>query len=119
VDRWTGGRTVASRASGRRPDSYSRDPPQWASRSQLRHEASASISKSVRLTAHLCRGVDLDLAVPAIAWTRLMSGGQSRMSGGHLYVERSLAAEFVDRMHHCVGFLDVDDPCRPCTISGH
>jgi succinate-semialdehyde dehydrogenase/glutarate-semialdehyde dehydrogenase len=69
--------------------------------------------------AHIvCRGVDLDLAVPAIAWTRLMSGGQSRMSGGHLYVERSLAAEFVDRMHHCVGFLDVDDPCRPCTDLG-
>ncbi|HEY3850056.1 MAG TPA: aldehyde dehydrogenase family protein, partial [Steroidobacteraceae bacterium] len=55
---------------------------------------------------------------PAIAWTRLMSGGQACMSGGHLYVERSLAAEFVDRMHHCVGFLDVDDPAKPSTDLG-
>ena len=71
------------------------------------------------IDAHIvCRGADLDLAVPAIAWTRLMSGGQACMSGGHLYVERSLAAEFVDRMHHCVGFLDVDDPAKPSTDLG-
>ena len=71
------------------------------------------------IDAHIvCRGADLDLAVPAVAWTRLMSGGQACMSGGHLYVERSLAAEFVDRMHHCVGFLDVDDPAKPSTDLG-
>jgi acyl-CoA reductase-like NAD-dependent aldehyde dehydrogenase len=69
--------------------------------------------------AHIvCRGADLDLAVPAIAWTRLRSGGQAWMSGGHVYVERSLAAEFVDRMHPCVGFLDVDDPSKPSTDLG-
>jgi acyl-CoA reductase-like NAD-dependent aldehyde dehydrogenase len=69
--------------------------------------------------AHIvCRGADLDLAVPAIAWTRLRSGGQACMSGGHLYVERSLAAEFVERMHQCVGFLDVDDPSKPSTDLG-
>jgi aldehyde dehydrogenase (NAD+) len=71
------------------------------------------------IDAHIvCRGADLDLAVPAVAWTRLMSGGQACMSGGHLSVERSLAAEFVDRMHHCVGFLDVDDPAKPSTDLG-
>jgi acyl-CoA reductase-like NAD-dependent aldehyde dehydrogenase len=71
------------------------------------------------IDAHIvCRDADLDLAIPAIAWTRLMSGGQACMSGGHLYVERSLAAEFVDRLHHCVGFLDVDDPAKPATDLG-
>lgn len=71
------------------------------------------------IDAHIvCRGADLDLAVPAVAWTRLMRGGQACMSGGHLYVERSLAAEFVDRMHHCVGFLDVDDPAKLSTDLG-
>jgi acyl-CoA reductase-like NAD-dependent aldehyde dehydrogenase len=66
----------------------------------------------------VCRDADLDLTVPAVAWTRLVCGGQGRMSGGHLYVERSLAREFVDRLHHCVGFLDVDDPDKPATDLG-
>jgi acyl-CoA reductase-like NAD-dependent aldehyde dehydrogenase len=66
----------------------------------------------------VCRDADLDLTVPAVAWTRLMCGGKSRMSGGHLYVERSLAREFVDRLHQCVGFLDVDDPGKPSTDLG-
>jgi acyl-CoA reductase-like NAD-dependent aldehyde dehydrogenase len=71
------------------------------------------------LDAHIvCRDADLDLVVPAVAWTRLVNGGQACMSGGHLYVERSLATEFVDRMHQCVGFLDVDDPAKPSTDLG-
>jgi acyl-CoA reductase-like NAD-dependent aldehyde dehydrogenase len=65
-----------------------------------------------------CRDADLDLAVPAAAWTRLMGGGQGCVSGGHLYVERSMAAELVDRMHQYVGFLDVDDPYKPSTDLG-
>jgi acyl-CoA reductase-like NAD-dependent aldehyde dehydrogenase len=69
--------------------------------------------------AHIvCRGADLDLAVPAIAWSRLRNAGQACTSGGHLYVERSFAAEFVERMHQCVGFLDVDDPGKPSTDLG-
>jgi aldehyde dehydrogenase (NAD+) len=63
------------------------------------------------------RSADLDLAVPAIAWNRLMSGGQGWASG-HLYVERSIAAELVERMHQCVGFLDVDDPSKAATDLG-
>jgi acyl-CoA reductase-like NAD-dependent aldehyde dehydrogenase len=66
----------------------------------------------------VCRDADLDLTVPAVAWTRLVCGGQGRMAGGHLYVERSLAREFVDRLHQCVGFLDVDDPDKPSTDLG-
>jgi acyl-CoA reductase-like NAD-dependent aldehyde dehydrogenase len=66
----------------------------------------------------VCRDADLDLTVPALAWTRLVRGGQGCASGGHIYVERSLAEEFVDRLHQCVGFLDVDDPGKPSTDLG-
>jgi len=61
---------------------------------------------------------DLDAAVPGIAWARLQSGGQVCTSGKHIYVDRSIAAEFVERMHQCVGFLDVDDPMKPPTDLG-
>lgn len=71
------------------------------------------------IAAHIvCRDADLDLAVPAIAWTRLRKGGQGCISSGHVYVERSLAAEFIDRMHPCMGFLDVDDPRKCATDLG-
>ena len=50
--------------------------------------------------------------MPAIAWARLMNAGQGCLQGKHIYVERSIAAEFADRMHQCVGFLDVDDPMK-------
>ncbi len=66
----------------------------------------------------VCKDVDLDVAVPAIAWARLMNGGQGCGFGGHVYVEQSIAADFVDRMHPCVGFLDVDDPAKPPTDLG-
>ncbi len=66
----------------------------------------------------VCRDADLDLTVPAVAWARLVHGGQGCLSGGHIYVERSLAREFVDRLHQCVGFLDVDDPAKPSTDLG-
>jgi acyl-CoA reductase-like NAD-dependent aldehyde dehydrogenase len=71
------------------------------------------------LDAHIvCGDADLELAVPCIAWARLRNGGQGCMSGGHVYVERSIAAEFVDRMHPCMGFLDVDDPAKDSTDLG-
>jgi len=66
----------------------------------------------------VCNDADLDVAVPGIAWTRLHNGGQVCTSGKHIYVERSIADEFVDRIHHCVGFLDVDDPMKPPTDLG-
>lgn len=61
---------------------------------------------------------DLDLAVPSIAWARLMNGGQACLGGKQIHVDRSIAAEFVDRMHHCIGFLDVDDPSKRSTDLG-
>jgi betaine-aldehyde dehydrogenase len=66
----------------------------------------------------VCKDADLELAVPAIAWARLLNAGQVCTSGKHLYVERSIGAEFVERMHQCVGFLDVDDPMKPATDLG-
>lgn len=66
----------------------------------------------------VCRDADLDLAVPAIAWTRLFHAGQPCSSSKHVYVDRTVATEFVDRMHPCVGFLDVDDPQNQATDIG-
>ena len=66
----------------------------------------------------VCKDADLEVAVPAIAWGRLLNAGQVCTSGKHIYVERSIAAEFVERIHQCVGFLDVDDPVKPATDLG-
>jgi acyl-CoA reductase-like NAD-dependent aldehyde dehydrogenase len=66
----------------------------------------------------VCKDADLEVAVPAIAWNRLLNAGQVCTSGKHIYVERSIAAEFVERMHYCVGFLDFDDPMKPTTDLG-
>jgi len=66
----------------------------------------------------VCKDADLELAVPGIAWARLLNAGQVCTSGKHIYVERSIAAEFVERIHQCVGFLDVDDPMKPATDLG-
>jgi betaine-aldehyde dehydrogenase len=66
----------------------------------------------------VCEDADLDVAVPGIAWSRLMNGGQVCTLGKHIYVARSIIAEFVERMHYCVGFLDVDDPMKPATDLG-
>ena len=66
----------------------------------------------------VCKDADLERAVPAIAWSRLMNGGQICASPRHIYVERAIAAELADRMHQYVGFLDVDDPAKPPTDLG-
>ena len=66
----------------------------------------------------VCADADLEVTVPAIAWARLFNGGQVCTSGKHLYVERSIAEEFVERMHQCIGFLDVDDPIKRPTDIG-
>ncbi len=66
----------------------------------------------------VCKDADLERAVPAIAWSRLMNGGQTCAAPRHIYVERAIAAELADRMHQYVGFLDVDDPAKPPTDLG-
>jgi len=66
----------------------------------------------------VCKGADLERAVPAVAWTRLMNAGQTCAAPRHIYVERAIAGELADRMHQYVGFLDVDDPAKPPTDLG-
>jgi acyl-CoA reductase-like NAD-dependent aldehyde dehydrogenase len=66
----------------------------------------------------VCEDADLDVTVPAIAWNRLMNGGQACAAGKHTFVARAIIGEFVERMHQCVGFLDVDDPLKPATDLG-
>jgi acyl-CoA reductase-like NAD-dependent aldehyde dehydrogenase len=66
----------------------------------------------------VCADADLDLAVPAIAWERLQHAGQTGTTIKHLYVERSIASAFVERMHQLVGLLDVDDPLQAPTDIG-
>jgi succinate-semialdehyde dehydrogenase / glutarate-semialdehyde dehydrogenase len=66
----------------------------------------------------VCQDADLERAVPAIAWSRLMNAGQTCASPRHMYVERAIAAELAERMHQYVGFLDVDDPAKPATDLG-
>jgi betaine-aldehyde dehydrogenase len=66
----------------------------------------------------VCKDADLDLAVPGLAWARLFNGGQVCTSGKHVYVDRSIAADFVERVHQCAGFLDVDDPMKLPTDLG-
>jgi acyl-CoA reductase-like NAD-dependent aldehyde dehydrogenase len=66
----------------------------------------------------VCGDADLEHAVPSIAWERLANAGQSGGSAQHLYVDRSIIEEFTQRMHPCMGFLDVDDPAKLPTDLG-
>jgi len=98
----------------------------------VKFTGSAAVGDAILATAHkrvdlepgyvgalvVCRDADLDVTVPAIAWGRLFNAGQVCTSGKHIYVERSMADEFVERMHQCIGFLDVDDPIKRPTDLG-
>ena len=55
-------------------------------------------------------GADLDLAVRAMAWSRLRHGGRCCLSSRRIFVPSAMAAEFSMRLHQYVGLLEVDDP---------
>jgi acyl-CoA reductase-like NAD-dependent aldehyde dehydrogenase len=61
---------------------------------------------------------DLDVAVPGIAWARLRHSGQDCTSSKPIYVERSVAAQFADRIHEYMAYLEVGDPIKPETDLG-
>src|SRR5262249_17635034 len=42
----------------------------------------------------VARDADLDVTVPGIVWERLRNGGQAFASPRHIFVDRSIAAEF-------------------------
>jgi len=56
------------------------------------------------------KDADLDVAVPGVAWARLLNAGQVCTSSKRIYVEQPLAAEFTERMHEYVALLRVGDP---------
>jgi succinate-semialdehyde dehydrogenase/glutarate-semialdehyde dehydrogenase len=66
----------------------------------------------------VCRDADLDATIPGIVWERLRNGGQAFASPRHIFVDRLIAADFAERVHQCVGFLDVDDPLKRPTDLG-
>jgi acyl-CoA reductase-like NAD-dependent aldehyde dehydrogenase len=64
-----------------------------------------------RLDAAVLRpDADVDLAVRAIAWSRLRHGGRSCLSSRRIFVPVAMAADFSMRLHQYAGLLEVDDP---------
>ena len=64
------------------------------------------------------KDADLDVAVPGVAWARLLNAGQVCTSSKRIYVERPIAAEFSERMHKYVAQLKVGNPMAPDTDMG-
>jgi acyl-CoA reductase-like NAD-dependent aldehyde dehydrogenase len=64
------------------------------------------------------KDADLDVAVPGVAWARLLNAGQVCTSSKRVYVEKPIAAEFTQRIHAFVAGLTVGDPMNPDTDIG-
>jgi acyl-CoA reductase-like NAD-dependent aldehyde dehydrogenase len=64
------------------------------------------------------KDADLDVAVPGVAWARLLNAGQVCTSSKRIYVEQPIAAEFTARMQEFVARLKVGDPMTPDTDLG-
>ncbi|HEY2782253.1 MAG TPA: aldehyde dehydrogenase family protein [Steroidobacteraceae bacterium] len=64
------------------------------------------------------KDADLDVAVPGVAWARLLNAGQVCTSSKRIYVEEPLAAEFTERMKDYVAQLKVGDPMAADTDLG-
>ncbi len=64
------------------------------------------------------RDADLDIAVPDVAWSRLRNCGQNCTPSTRIFVDRSLAAAFADRLHEYIAFLEVGDPLKRITDLG-
>jgi len=85
-----------------------------------------SVAHGKRLDLHarsvgaciVCKDADLEVAVPAIAWRRLVNTGQGCSSDQHVYVERTIRDELIARLHSYVGFLEVDNPIKTTTDLG-
>lgn len=64
------------------------------------------------------KDADLDVAVPGVAWARLLNAGQVCTSSKRIYVEQPIAAEFMERMQGYVARLRVGDPMASDTDLG-
>jgi betaine-aldehyde dehydrogenase len=61
---------------------------------------------------------DLDVAVPGVAWARLLNAGQVCTSSKRIYLVKPIAAEFTKRLLKHMGELKVGDPKKPETDIG-
>ncbi|HJQ66308.1 MAG TPA: aldehyde dehydrogenase family protein [Gemmatimonadales bacterium] len=61
---------------------------------------------------------DLDVAVPGVAWARLLNAGQVCTSSKRIYLEAPIAQEFLRRLEAYVSTLTVGDPIHPETDIG-
>jgi betaine-aldehyde dehydrogenase len=61
---------------------------------------------------------DLDVAVPGVAWARLLNAGQVCTSAKRIYLVAPVAAEFTRRLEAYLPTLTVGDPQRPETDIG-
>jgi betaine-aldehyde dehydrogenase len=61
---------------------------------------------------------DLDVAVPGVAWARLLNAGQVCTSSKRVYLLEPIAAEFTRRLIEYVQSLRVGDPMDPGTDIG-
>jgi acyl-CoA reductase-like NAD-dependent aldehyde dehydrogenase len=64
------------------------------------------------------KDADLDVAVPGVAWARLLNAGQVCTSSKRIYVEEPIAAEFTRRIREFITGLTVGDPMRADTDLG-
>ncbi len=61
---------------------------------------------------------DLDVAVPGVAWARLLNAGQVCTSSKRIYLVESIAAEFSRRLLDYVAGLRLGDPMDPTVDIG-
>jgi betaine-aldehyde dehydrogenase len=61
---------------------------------------------------------DLDIAVPGVAWARLLNAGQVCTSSKRVYLVESIAAEFIRRLLKHLPALTLGDPMQPTTDIG-
>jgi len=61
---------------------------------------------------------DLDVAVKAVAWARLLNAGQVCTSSKRIYLVRAIAEEFTSRLVEYVKTLRVGDPMEQATDIG-
>ncbi|MBI4063634.1 MAG: aldehyde dehydrogenase [Elusimicrobia bacterium] len=66
----------------------------------------------------VCEDADLDIAVPGVAWARLLNAGQVCTSSKRIYVVRKIAEEFMRRVVQYVRTLKVGDPSDYTTDVG-
>jgi acyl-CoA reductase-like NAD-dependent aldehyde dehydrogenase len=64
------------------------------------------------------KDADLDVAVEAVSWARLLNAGQVCTSSKRIYVEKSIYPEFTKRLIAHVKTLKVGDPLQPETDMG-